>query len=174
LEAPEAEVRDALAAARKRLRRLRRGCRFTVGQRPEESEIAMPDTIEREHTPWKTPVAVAGIAAPVFAILWLAITLTTQRASLSFAFLKIVFTIVAVGTGISAIKWTTASGIALLVESLAALAWVLLKVEDYPPFGAPRTVFLLIIPLAVSGLALILAGGIKAGTWPPERFRVSK
>lgn len=133
----------------------------------------MPDKVDKEHTSWKTPVALAGIAAPIFAILWLAVTLTTHRAPLPFAFLKIVFTIVAVGTGISAVKWTTAAGIALLAEAAAALVWLALKVEDYPPFGAARTVFLLIIPLAVSGVTLVLAGGVKAGTWPPGRPSVS-
>jgi hypothetical protein len=114
---------------------------------------------------------VATIVAPLFAVLWLGITLTSDIATLPIAVVKIVFTLIAVGTGILGVRWPTAAGAALVIEALAVVAWIVLKVEDYPPFGALRTGLLLAVPLGISGVALVLADGIKAGTWPPRRFR---
>lgn len=122
---------------------------------------------------WRTLVVVAAIAAPLFAVLWLGITLTSHSATLALAVVKIVFTIVAVVSALSGIKWATAAGIALLIEALAVAAWIVLKVETYPPYGAVRTGFLLAAPLAIAGILFVLADGIKAGTWPPARFRAS-
>jgi len=120
---------------------------------------------------WRMMVAVATIVAPLFAVLWLGVTLTSEGASLSLAVIKIVFALIAVGTGILGVRWPTASGAALLVQALAVVAWMLLRVENYPPYGALRTALLLAVPLGASGIALILADGMKAGTWPPRRFR---
>jgi hypothetical protein len=122
---------------------------------------------------WRTLVVVAAIAAPLFAVLWLGITLTSHSTTLALAVVKIIFTIVAVVSGLSGIRWATAAGIALLIEALAVAAWIVLKVETYPPHGALRTGLLLATPLAIAGLLFILADGIKAGTWPPARFRAS-
>ncbi len=130
-------------------------------------------TIRTDSEPgsWKTFVVLAAIVAPVFAVLWLGITLCDANESVPTAVVKIVFTIIAVGTGVSGVKWATAAGAALLIESLAVILWIVLKAATYPPFGALRTALLLAVPLAVSGATFILADGIKAGTWPPARFR---
>lgn len=122
---------------------------------------------------WRTLVAVGTIAAPSFAILWLGITLASGGTSVAFALVKIVFTIVAVVTAAAGVRWATAAGIALLFEALAVAVWMVLRVETYPPFGMLRTVLLLAAPLGASGVLLILADGIRAGTWPPARFRAS-
>lgn len=126
-----------------------------------------------ESVNWRTLVAVGAIAAASFAVLWLGVTLASGGTSVAFALLKIIFTIVAVGTAVAGIRWATAAGIALLVEALAVAAWIVLKVESYPPFGMLRTALLLAAPLGASGVLLILADGIRAGTWPPARFRAS-
>ena len=119
-------------------------------------------------------LAILGaVIAPVMAVLWLGLTLTAGGASIAFALLKIIFTIVVVVTGMAGVRWATAAGSALLVEALAVALWMLLKVEDYPLHGAIRTALMLATPLAVSGILLILADGIRAGTWPPARFRES-
>jgi len=120
---------------------------------------------------WRTLVVVAALAAPLFAVLWLGITLTSSVDTLPFAVVKIVFTIAAVVTALLGIRWATASGIALFTEALLVVAWMLLKVEHYTPYGALRTALLLTVPLVASGLTFILADGMRAGTWPPERFR---
>jgi hypothetical protein len=126
-----------------------------------------------EPGPWRTLVVVAAIAAPLFAVLWLGITLTTHSTTLTIAVVKIVFTILAVGTAVCGIRWATAAGTALLIEAVAVVAWIALKVESYPPFGALRTGLLLAAPLGIAGILFVLADGIKAGTWPPARFRAS-
>ncbi len=131
-----------------------------------------PET-ERKLESWKTLVAVAALVAPVFAVLWLGLTLTSNGESFALAVAKIVFTILAVVTAISGIRWMTTSGIVLLVEALLVFLWVGFRIEGYPPYGPVRTIFLLAIPVAVSGILYVLAGGIKAGTWPPARFRAS-
>jgi hypothetical protein len=118
---------------------------------------------------WRTLVVLAALAAPVFAVLWLGITLTSGVDTLPLAIVKIVFTIAAVVTALLGIRWATASGIALLVEALLVVAWMVLKVEQYPPYGALRTSLLLATPLAASGVMFVLADGMRAGTWPPER-----
>lgn len=127
----------------------------------------------REATSWRTLVAVGAISAPLFAVIWLGTTLASGGTSVAFAVLKILFTIVAVATGLAGIRWATAAGIALLLEALAVVAWIILRVEEYPPFGLLRTVLLLAVPLGAAGVVLILADGLKAGTWPPNRFRSS-
>jgi hypothetical protein len=131
----------------------------------------MDDQARNEPGSWRTMVIVAAIAAPLFAVLWLGITLTSHATALSIAVVKIVFTMVAVGTAVLGVRWATVSGIALLIESLAVIAWIVLKVESYPPYGALRTGLLLAAPLAIAGVLFVLADGIKAGTWPPARFR---
>ena len=124
-------------------------------------------------TNWRVLVAIGSVAPPVFAVVWLGITLAGGGTSVAFALLKIIFTIVAVATGIAGIRWATAAGIALILEALAVAAWIALKVESYPALGALRTSLLLAVPLGVCGVLLILADGMKAGTWPPARFRAS-
>jgi hypothetical protein len=126
-----------------------------------------------EPGPWRTLVIVAAIAAPLFAVLWLGITLTTHTTTLTVAVVKIVFTIVAVGTAACGIRWATAAGIALVVEAALVVVWIALRVETYPPHGAIRTGLLLAAPLGAAGILFVLADGIKAGTWPPTRFRAS-
>jgi hypothetical protein len=119
---------------------------------------------------WPTLVAVGAVVAPVAAVLWLGVTLTITSPSLTFAVVKIVFTIIAVVTAIAGARWATAAGTALLIEALAVVVWITLKVEHYPPHGALRTALMLAVPLAVSGILFVLAGGIRAGTWPRARF----
>ena len=131
-----------------------------------------PET-EKKLESWKTLVAVAALVAPVFAVLWLGLTLTSNGESFPLAVAKIVFTILAVVTAISGIRWMTTSGIVLLAEASLVFLWVGFRIEGYPPYGPVRTIFLLAIPVAVSGILFVLAGGIKAGTWPPARFRES-
>jgi hypothetical protein len=111
----------------------------------------------------------AGLA-PVFAVLWLGLALNSNSTSFALALAKIIFAMVAVGSGILGTRWLTAGGVLLSLQTLVALAWVLLRLEVYPAHGLMRTVFLLIVPLAVSGVLLIFAGGLRAGTWPPARF----
>ncbi len=120
---------------------------------------------------WRPFAILGAVIAPVFAVMWLGLTLTVGGASIAFALVKIIFTILAVATGLAGIKWATAAGSALLVEAIAVALWIALKVEAYPPHGALRTALLLAVPLGVSGVLLILADGIRAGTWPPARFR---
>ncbi len=129
--------------------------------------------IEKTSDSWKTLAAIAALAAPLFAVLWLGVTLTSSGANFAFAILKIVFAIVVVGTAITGIKWMTTSGIVLLVEALVVVVWIALRIENYPPQNALRTILLLAVPVAISGVLFILAGGIKAGTWPSARFRES-
>jgi hypothetical protein len=133
----------------------------------------MPGTTHSEPGPWRTLIILAAIAAPLFAILWLGLTLTTNPPGLGLAVVKIVFTMIAVASAVSGVRWATVAGIALLIEALAVVAWIALKVETYPPYGALRTGLLLAAPLAIAGVLFVLADGIKAGTWPPQRFRAS-
>jgi hypothetical protein len=105
----------------------------------------------------------------VFAVLWLGMTLTAEPESLLVAVVKILFTILVVLAAIAGLRWFTAAGIALLAAALLAVAWVMLRAPYYPPYGALRTVLLLAVPVGVSGILLVLAGGMKAGTWPPGR-----
>lgn len=119
---------------------------------------------------WKPMTLIAALVAASFSIVWLAITLTAHGASVPSAIVKIVFTIVVVMTAASGLVWITASGILLLAEALVALVWVILRADAYPPYGVLRTVLLLIVPLASAAALMILAGGIRAGTWPPARF----
>ncbi len=123
-----------------------------------------------EATRWKTMTVIATVAAPLFAVLWLGITLSLQSATLSAALAKIIFAMVAVGAGILGTRWITASGVVLGLQTLVALAWVIFRVGVRGPGSTLRTVLLLIVPLAVSSVLLIFAGGIRAGTWPPSRF----
>jgi hypothetical protein len=116
-------------------------------------------------------LALAGaLITPVFAILWLGVTLSSEPGSLTAAMVKIVFTIVAVGTAALGARWKTASGVALAVEALVVVAWMLVKADTYSPSGLARTALLLALPLLLSGVFYILAGGMEAGTWPPGRF----
>jgi hypothetical protein len=133
----------------------------------------MSAEIEKKPESWKSLVAIAALVAPVFAVLWLGLTLTSHGGSFALAIAKIVFTIFAVVTAISGIRWMTTSGVVLLVEAILVFLWVGFRIEDYPPYGPVKTIFLLAIPLVVSGVLFVLAGGIKAGTWPPARFRAS-
>ena len=126
-----------------------------------------------QDTNWRTLVAIGAVTAPVLAILWLGITLVSGGTSVAFALVKIIFTIAAVVTGIAGVRWATAAGIAFLLEALAVAAWIALRVESYPAFGALRTALLLAVPLGVCGVLFILADGIRAGTWPPARSRAS-
>jgi hypothetical protein len=126
-----------------------------------------------EATSWRTLVAIGAVAAPAFSVLWLSVTLAGGGTSVAFALVKIIFTITAVATGVAGVRWATAAGIALLIEALAVAAWIVLKVETYPTFGVLRTALLLALPLGVSGVLFILADGMRAGTWPPARFRAS-
>jgi hypothetical protein len=116
------------------------------------------------------PLALAGaLITPIFAILWLGVTLTSEPGSLPAAMVKIIFTIVAVGTAALGAKWKTVSGVALVVEALVVAAWMLIKAETYTPSGLARTSLLLALPLFLSGVFYVLAGGVEAGTWPPRR-----
>ncbi len=114
---------------------------------------------------------VAALVTPVFTVLWLGVALTSTSENLPTAVVKIVFTIIAVGTAALGVKWRTASGVALLVEFVVVVVWMLLKAEVYSHEGLVRTSLLLAAPLAVSGVLYVLAGGMEAGTWPPTRFR---
>lgn len=125
-----------------------------------------PETAERG---WKPLAVTAALVAAVFAVLWLGMTLTAEPESLLVAVVKIVFTILVVLAAIAGLKWFTASGIALGVGAVLAAVWVVLRAPYYPPYGALRTTLLLILPVAASSVLLILAGGIRAGTWPRVR-----
>lgn len=117
-------------------------------------------------------LALAGaVVVPVFTVLWLGVTLTSDVERLPTAMVKIAFTIAAVGTAALGIKWRTAAGVALLVEFLVVAVWILVKADVYSPTGLLRTSLLLAAPLAVSGVLYVLAGGMEAGTWPPSRSR---
>jgi len=120
---------------------------------------------------YRTLTLVGALLAPAASVLWLGLTLTADGASVAFALIKIVFTIIVVITGLAGVRWATASGSGLLLEALAVALWIVLRVEDYAPHGAMRTALMLAVPLAVSGILLILADGMRAGTWPPARFR---
>ncbi len=133
----------------------------------------MVDVTPRELKGWRMMTLLGAILAPVFAVLWLGLALNAHSTSFALALAKIIFAMVAVGTGILGMRWSTAGGAVLSLQALTALAWVLLRIEVYPPHGLIRTVFLLIVPLALSGVLLIFAGGLRAGTWPPGRFRSS-
>ncbi len=113
---------------------------------------------------------IATVMAPLFAVLWLGMALSLQSVTLSSALVRIIFAMVAVGAGILGTRWITASGVVLGLQTLTALFWVLLRVGVRGPGSTLRTVLLLIVPLGVSSVLLIFAGGIKAGTWPPARF----
>jgi len=122
---------------------------------------------------WRMMTLLGAILAPVFAVLWLGLALNANSTSFALALAKIIFAMVAVGAGILGMRWSTAGGAILSLQTLVALAWVLLRIEVYPPHGLIRTVLLLIVPLAISGVLLIFAGGLRAGTWPPARFHSS-
>ena len=125
--------------------------------------------MRRNH--WWALALVAAIVVPVFTVLWLGVTLTSDIERLPTAMVKIIFTIIAVGTAALGIRWRTAAGTALLVEFLVVVAWMLIKADVYSPTGLLRTSLLLAAPLAVSGLLYVLAGGMEAGTWPPSKSR---
>lgn len=131
----------------------------------------MTGTADRGRNRWWALALVAAIVTPVFTVLWLGVTLTSDFEGLPTAMVKIAFTIVAVGTAALGIRWRTAAGAALLVEFLVVVAWMLIKADAYSPTGLLRTLLLLAVPLAVSGVLYVLAGGMEAGTWPPSRFR---
>jgi len=134
----------------------------------------MTGTADKGRNRWWALALVAAIVTPVFTVLWLGVTLTSDFERLPTAMVKIAFTIVAVGTAALGIRWRTAAGAALLVEFLVVVAWMLIKADAYSPTGLLRTLLLLAIPLAVSGVLYVLAGGMEAGTWPPSRFRKGK
>lgn len=119
---------------------------------------------------WRTLAITAVVVALVFAVLWLGMTLTAEPGTLPIAVAKIAFTILTVLAAIAGFRWFTASGIALAAGALLAALWVILRAPYYPPYGALRTVLLLIVPLTFSSVLLVLAGGLRAGTWPPARF----
>jgi len=123
---------------------------------------------------WWALALVGAVVVPVFAVLWLGVTLTSDIERLPTAMVKIAFTIVAVGTAALGIRWRTAAGVALLIEFLVVAVWVLVKADVYSPTGLLRTSLLLAAPLGVSGVLYVLAGGMEAGTWPPARFRKAK
>jgi hypothetical protein len=120
---------------------------------------------------WWALALVAAIVTPVFTVLWLGVTLTSDIERLPTAMVKIAFTVLAVGTAALGVKWRTAAGAALLVEFLVVVAWMLIKANVYSPTGLLRTSLLLAAPLAISGVFYILAGGMEAGTWPSSRLR---
>jgi hypothetical protein len=123
---------------------------------------------------WKPLAVTAAVVAPVFAVLWLGMTLTAEPESLLIAVVKIVFTILVVMAAIAGLRWFTASGIALMVGAVLAGAWVLLRAPYYPPHGTLRTLLLLIVPVGVAGILLVLAGGMRAGTWPASRRTLTR
>ena len=122
---------------------------------------------------WRTMTFIGAIVAPVFAVLWLGLSLNADSTPFALALAKIIFAMVAVGAGILGTRWLTAGGTVLSLQTLVALTWILLRIEIYPPHGLLRTVLLLVLPLAASGVLLIFAGGLRAGTWPPKHFRES-
>jgi len=129
----------------------------------------MNETTDTNYNRWWAMALVAALVTPVFTVLWLGVTLTSTGENLPTAVVKIVFTIIAVGTAALGVKWRTASGMALLVEFVVVVVWMLLKAEIYSQEGLVRTSLLLAAPLAVSGVLYVLAGGMEAGTWPPTR-----
>lgn len=139
---------------------------------PSCGESVHSDRMRANERPgWRLVAVVGAIIAPMASVLWLGLTLAGSGASVTFALVKIVFTIVVVITGLAGIRWATASGSALLIESAAVALWIILKVEAYPPGAALRTALTLAVPLAASGALLIIADGIRAGTWPRARFK---
>ena len=148
-------------------------CRFARVSHTDTLEPIMSHARNDEPTHWWVLALMAAIATPVFTVLWLGITLTSDALDLPSAVVKILFTIVAVGTAALGARWMTASGVALLLEMAVVVAWVLIRADDYSTTGLIRTSLLLALPLAVSGTLYVLAGGMKAGTWPPDRFRNS-
>ena len=134
----------------------------------------MVGSTDRTRIRWWSLALVAAIIAPVFTVLWLGVTLTSDVERLPTAVIKIAFTVLAVGTAALGIKWRTAAGAALLVEFLVVVAWMLIRIDVYSPTGLLRTSLLLAAPLAVSGILYVLAGGMEAGTWPSSRLRRDK
>jgi hypothetical protein len=133
----------------------------------------MSEIAGRTHNRWWAVALVAAIVTPVFTVLWLGLTLTTATERLPTAVVKILFTILVVGTAALGIKWRTAAGSLLLLDFLVVVAWMLIKADVYSPEGFLRTSLLLALPLLVSGVLYVLAGGMEAGTWPPSRFRAN-
>ena len=131
----------------------------------------MVGSADRIRVRWWPLALVAAIVTPVFTVLWLGVTLTSDIERLPTAVVKIAFTVLAVGTAALGVKWRTAAGAALLVEFLVVVAWMLIKIDVYSPTGLLRTSLLLAAPLAVSGILYVLAGGMEAGTWPSSRLR---
>ena len=131
----------------------------------------MTGATDKVRNRWWALALIAAIVTPVFTVLWLGVTLTSDIERLPTAMVKIAFTILAVGTAALGVKWRTAAGAALLVEFLVVIAWILIKVDVYSPTGLVRTSLLLAAPLAVSGVLYVLAGGMEAGTWPRSRSR---
>jgi len=131
----------------------------------------MPEINDRKQNRWWALALIAAIVTPVLTVLWLGLTLTSEGDGLPTAVVKIVFTIIAVGTAALGIRWRTAAGSALLVECLVVVLWMLFKANVYTPPGLVRTALLLATPLLVSGSLYVFAGGMEAGTWPPARFK---
>jgi peptidoglycan/LPS O-acetylase OafA/YrhL len=127
-----------------------------------------------KHNRWWALALIAAIVTPVFAVLWLGVTLTSDIDTLPTAVVKIVFTIVTVGTAALGIKWRTAAGAGLLGLLLVVVLWMLIKADVYSSEGLVRTSLLLAAPMAVSGVLYVLAGGMEAGTWPSSRFAGSE
>jgi len=131
----------------------------------------MVKTTDMKRNRWWALALVGAVVVPVFTVLWLGVTLTSDVETLPTAMVKIAFTIVAVGTAALGIKWRTAAGAALLIEFLVVAVWILVKADVYSPTGLLRTSLLLAAPLAISGVLYVLAGGMEAGTWPPSKSR---
>jgi hypothetical protein len=134
----------------------------------------MSGVADRTRSSWWALALVAAILTPVLTVLWLGLTLTSDTERLPTAVVKIVFTIIVVGTASLGVKWRTAAGSMLLVEFLVVAAWMLIRADVYTTTGFVRTAFLLAAPLLVSGVLYVLAGGMEAGTWPPSRFRARR
>jgi len=134
-------------------------------------ETPMLGTSDRKPNRWWALALIAAVLTPVVTVLWLGLTLTSDIERLPTAVIKILFTIIAVGTAALGIRWRTAAGVALLVEFLVVGVWILVKAHVYSPTGLLRTALLLAAPLATSGVLYVLAGGMEAGTWPPSRVR---
>jgi peptidoglycan/LPS O-acetylase OafA/YrhL len=131
----------------------------------------MVRTTDTKRNRWWALALIGAVVVPVFTVLWLGVTLTSDVETLPTAMVKIAFTIVAVGTAALGIRWKTAAGAALLIEFLVVAVWMLVKADVYSPTGLLRTSLLLAAPLVISGILYVLAGGMEAGTWPPSKSR---
>jgi len=92
----------------------------------------MPATEERRSGTWRALALLAAVVAPVFTVLWLGITLTSDSESLPTAVVKIVFVIIAVGSAAMGARWRTASGVALLAEAEVTVLHVMSQLPASP------------------------------------------